>query len=85
VRIPLMLKGPTLIVTYRWASKLILSIAYGIDVRPSNDPFVALARHAVHQLAQAGVPGKYLVVSFHWPHVLVTTFLCYVSRTPSRF
>jgi hypothetical protein len=39
-----------------------MSIAYGIEILPSNDPYVKLAHEAVHTLSEAGVPGKYLVV-----------------------
>ncbi|KAJ7684107.1 cytochrome P450 [Mycena polygramma] len=47
-----------------WATEIIMSIAYGIDVQPTNDPYVALAHNAVDTLAQAALPGKYLVDSF---------------------
>ncbi|KAJ7723509.1 cytochrome P450 [Mycena maculata] len=47
----------------QWAGEIIMSIAYGIDVLPANDPYVALANEAVHTLSNAGVPGKYLVDS----------------------
>lgn len=40
-----------------------MSIAYGIDVLPSEDPYVSLAYEAVETLSYAGVPGRYLVVS----------------------
>ncbi|KAF7350121.1 Cytochrome P450 [Mycena venus] len=47
----------------QWASEIIMSVAYGIDVLPSNDPYVSLAYEAVETLSNAGVPGKYLVDS----------------------
>ncbi|KAJ7108017.1 cytochrome P450 [Mycena crocata] len=47
----------------QWASEIIMSVAYGIDVLPTDDPYVALAFEAVHTLSNAGVPGKYLVDS----------------------
>ncbi|KAJ7708873.1 cytochrome P450 [Mycena rosella] len=40
---------------------LIMSIAYGIDVLPTNDPYIKLARESMEGLALGGVPGKYLV------------------------
>ncbi|KAJ6452467.1 cytochrome P450 [Mycena sanguinolenta] len=46
-----------------WASDIIMAIAYGIEVLPSNDPYVKLAHEAVYTLSAAGVPGKYLVDS----------------------
>ncbi|KAF8187616.1 cytochrome P450 [Mycena galopus ATCC 62051] len=47
----------------QWASDIIMSIAYGIDILPSDDPYVKLAHEAVRTLSNAGVPGKYLVDS----------------------
>ncbi|KAJ7723504.1 cytochrome P450 [Mycena maculata] len=47
----------------QWAGDVILSVAYGIDVLPYNDPYVSLAYQAVHGFATAGVPGRYLVDS----------------------
>ncbi|KAJ7692267.1 cytochrome P450 [Mycena rosella] len=40
---------------------LIMSIAYGIDVLPTNDPYIKLARESMEGLALGGVPGQYLV------------------------
>lgn len=40
-----------------------MSVAYGIKVLPQNDPYIALAKDAVHTLVIASVPGKFLVVS----------------------
>ncbi|KAJ7251389.1 cytochrome P450 [Mycena rebaudengoi] len=40
---------------------LIMSIAYGIDALPSNDPYMATAEAALHAITQAAVPGRYLV------------------------
>ncbi|KAF8189525.1 cytochrome P450 [Mycena galopus ATCC 62051] len=45
----------------QWASKIIMSVTYGIDVLPSEDPYVSLAYQAVEGLSYAGVPGRYLV------------------------
>ncbi|KAJ6491300.1 cytochrome P450 [Mycena vitilis] len=43
------------------AGNIILSVAYGINVLPQNDPFVALAEEAIHTLVYAVVPGRFLV------------------------
>ncbi|KAJ7888852.1 cytochrome P450 [Mycena leptocephala] len=40
------------------AGEIIMSVAYGIDVQPANDPYVTLAEAAVHSLANAIVPGS---------------------------
>ncbi|KAJ7890192.1 cytochrome P450 [Mycena olivaceomarginata] len=40
---------------------LIMSIAYGIDVLPMNDPYLKLLQESMHGLAEARVSGKYLV------------------------
>ncbi|KAJ7607915.1 cytochrome P450 [Roridomyces roridus] len=37
--------------------------AYGIDVLPQNDPYVNLAERAIHSIAYALVPGRFLVDS----------------------
>ncbi|KAJ3566173.1 hypothetical protein NP233_g7167 [Leucocoprinus birnbaumii] len=41
----------------------IISIAYGIEVKPKDDPFVKLATEASQSLIDTMVPGKYLVDS----------------------
>ncbi|KAJ7626738.1 cytochrome P450 [Mycena rosella] len=45
------------------AGEIIMSVTYGIDVLPKNDPYVALAEHAVQSLADASIPGRFLVDS----------------------
>ncbi|KAJ7835693.1 cytochrome P450 [Mycena leptocephala] len=49
------------------AGEIIMAAAYGIDVLPSNDPYVTLAHKAVRTAAIAAVPGVYLVDTFHIP------------------
>jgi hypothetical protein len=49
------------------AGEIIMSVAYGIDVRPTDDPYVTLAHKAVHTFSIAAVPGLYLVVSAMHP------------------
>ncbi|KAJ7222152.1 cytochrome P450 [Mycena pura] len=46
------------------AGEIIMSVAYGIDVRPTDDPYVALAHKAMHTFSVAAVPGLYLVDTF---------------------
>ncbi|KAJ7888842.1 cytochrome P450 [Mycena leptocephala] len=43
------------------AGEIIMYVAYGIDVKPANDPYVTLAEAAVHSLADVGGPGRFLV------------------------
>jgi hypothetical protein len=45
------------------AAALILDMTYGIHVDSWNDPYVEIAKEAMHGLAVAGVPGRFLVVS----------------------
>ncbi|KAF7365866.1 Cytochrome P450 [Mycena venus] len=44
-----------------------MSITYGIDVLPMNDPYLKLVRESMHGMAVGGVPGKYLVASNAFP------------------
>ena len=43
------------------AGSLILGVAYGIDVQPNNDPYIATAETALHAISMAGNAGAYLV------------------------
>ncbi|KAF9457689.1 cytochrome P450 [Collybia nuda] len=43
------------------AGETIMSIAYGIDVKPKDDPYIATAEQGVHPLVAAAVPGAFLV------------------------
>ncbi|KAJ7080682.1 cytochrome P450 [Mycena epipterygia] len=43
------------------AGEVIMSVAYGIKVLPSDDPYVTLAHKAAHTSGIAAVPGAYLV------------------------
>ncbi|KAJ7243024.1 cytochrome P450 [Mycena rebaudengoi] len=56
------------------AGMIILSTAYGIDVRPENDPYVEISEKALHAMACAGNSGSYLVDSLpflkHMPDFL---------------
>ncbi|KAJ6580704.1 cytochrome P450 [Mycena capillaripes] len=42
------------------AGSVIMSVAYGINVLPQDDPFVALAKDAIRTIVIATVPGKFL-------------------------
>ena len=41
-----------------------MSVAYGIDVQESDDPYVALAEQALHELDEAAPPTAYWVNLF---------------------
>ncbi|KAJ2919996.1 hypothetical protein MD484_g420, partial [Candolleomyces efflorescens] len=43
------------------AAETILSIAYGIQIQPENDPYVKYADDASRPAAEAAVPGRFLV------------------------
>lgn len=43
------------------AAETILAIAYGLDVQPKNDPYIATAQRALHTIAIALVPGTFMV------------------------
>ncbi|KZT03231.1 cytochrome P450 [Laetiporus sulphureus 93-53] len=45
------------------AGALIVGVAYGLEVQPQNDPYVATAEKALHAMAMAGNAGSYLVDS----------------------
>ncbi|KAF7368512.1 Cytochrome p450 [Mycena venus] len=45
------------------AGEVIISVTYGIDVQPVNDPYVALAEEAIKSLSNARVPGRFIVDS----------------------
>ncbi|KAG6894845.1 hypothetical protein C0993_010597, partial [Termitomyces sp. T159_Od127] len=38
-----------------------MSVAYGIDVQPDNDPYIAAAETAMHGMSEATIPGTFLV------------------------
>jgi hypothetical protein len=48
------------------AGEAIMSIAYGIDVLPKDDPYIATAEKGVHPLGVAAIPGTFLVDTFPW-------------------
>jgi hypothetical protein len=51
-----------MLINCREAGAVILKISYGYTVEPhDNDPLVDLARKAMDQFGQAGVPGAWMV------------------------
>lgn len=48
------------------AGQVILAIAYGIDVRPQGDPYVALAEKALHGVSLASSMGGGLFDLVPW-------------------
>ncbi|KAJ7128472.1 cytochrome P450 [Mycena epipterygia] len=47
----------------QFAGEIIMRVAYGLEIRPSNDPYVALAKQAAHGFSVAHIPGRFLVDS----------------------
>ncbi|KAF8641794.1 hypothetical protein AX16_009776 [Volvariella volvacea WC 439] len=45
------------------AGALVMAVAYGLDVLPKDDPYIAAAKGAVHPATVAMVPGTFLVDS----------------------
>lgn len=43
------------------AGEIIISIAYGLDVLPKNDPYVEAAEISVQALLEALIPGAFFV------------------------
>jgi len=46
------------------AGETVISIAYGLEVKPTNDPYIDTAEAGVQPLVVAGVPGAFLVDAF---------------------
>jgi hypothetical protein len=63
VRFPERIETLAYFLLRRMTGGLIMSIAYGIDVLPMNDPYLKLLQESMHGLAEARVSGKYLVAS----------------------
>jgi hypothetical protein len=61
---------------------LIMSIAYGIHTLPSNDPYMETAEAAIDALAQAAVPGRYLVVLLRSPSAYIILTHGLTGRDP---
>ncbi|PPQ95248.1 hypothetical protein CVT26_014939 [Gymnopilus dilepis] len=47
-----------------YAGSTILSITYGIEIRPKDDPYIKLSEDGIQPVLQAVVPGRYLVDIF---------------------
>jgi hypothetical protein len=48
------------------AGETIISVAYGVNVLPKDDPYITTAEKGVHTLVSAAVPGAFLVDTFPW-------------------
>ncbi|KAF8218550.1 cytochrome P450 [Tricholoma matsutake] len=48
------------------AGETIISIAYGLDVLPKDDPYISIAEKCIRSLVVAAVPGTFLVDTFPW-------------------
>ncbi len=57
------LSGPRYQLRFSLAGSTILSIAYGLEVLPENDPYILAAEAGLCSLAKAAVPGAFLVDS----------------------
>jgi len=40
---------------------MIMTVAYGITIKNSDDPYISTAEIAVNGFAEAGIPGSFLV------------------------
>jgi hypothetical protein len=49
-----------------FAGGVTLNLAYGIDIKPENDPYINISERAIGLLNQASAPGKYFVDSIPW-------------------
>ncbi|KAJ7495381.1 cytochrome P450 [Mycena latifolia] len=56
------------------AAELIMEVTYGIHVKSSDDPFIALVHQAVHAASMASVPGAFLVNTFPYLKYIPTWF-----------
>ncbi|KAF9446019.1 cytochrome P450 [Macrolepiota fuliginosa MF-IS2] len=48
------------------AGETIMSVAYGLDIKPKDDIYIQTAEQGVHALAVAAVPGMFLVDMLPW-------------------
>jgi hypothetical protein len=48
------------------AGEVIMSITYGISVKPSNDPYITTAEEGNNAVLSAIVPGAFLVDFIPW-------------------
>ncbi|KAF8994704.1 cytochrome P450 [Cyathus striatus] len=61
-----LLDGPNDVVKAirQMSGEIIISITYGLEVQPSNDPYIQMAEAGVQPLLEASVPGAFLVDTF---------------------
>ena len=58
-----MCQGANKIITSTFAAT-IMKIGYGIAVQESDDPYISIAEEALEGIAEAGIPGAFLVDMF---------------------
>ncbi len=49
-----------------YAGGIAITMAYGIDVKSSNDPYIKVSEYAISLVNHASSPGKYLVDAIPW-------------------
>lgn len=43
------------------SGRVIMEVAYGIEVQEKNDPWIATAEHALEGATVTGIPGSFMV------------------------
>lgn len=51
---------------FRYAGATIMSVVYGLDISDTSDRYLEVAEKSISQIAQAGVPGTFLVDMLPW-------------------
>jgi len=64
------------------AGAISLAIAYGMDIQPSDDPYIELAEKAHEGLMQAALPGSFLVDTLPFCELTFPTSCSSVSASP---
>ncbi|RXW12792.1 hypothetical protein EST38_g13061 [Candolleomyces aberdarensis] len=61
--LPQLLEGPSDVISVirQFTGGLSLSVAYGIEMQPKDDPYVRMSERAMSGLVLAGTPGRWLV------------------------
>ncbi|CAA7261115.1 unnamed protein product [Cyclocybe aegerita] len=55
-------KPNDMVAAFRYmAGETIMSVAYGLNVQPKDDPYIAMAEQGAHTLEAAAIPGAFLV------------------------
>src|SRR5690349_5001441 len=53
-----------LICSYSLFAALITDVAYGIQIKEKNDPYIQHIEEVIHAVGEAAIPGRYLVDLF---------------------